>query len=112
MKTNPLENAAYQNVLLSSLSEQQAAEHVLVSVWEAGFEVDFDTGCWVSRTNNTYIIFSECRMLLTLCVEDLILEVPVTVELFDREWLLSRNNIDALITMNMQVLQQATGGEV
>jgi len=104
-------NAHKQNVLLSSLSEEQAAEHIELTVWEAGFDVDPASDVWhYSRPDdNTCIIVNRHPMTLVISNGDAVVEVPVTVTVGDQEWLLSRNNIDALIDMHMQVLQQVRG---
>lgn len=113
-------NAHKQNVLLSSLSEEQAAEHVELTIWEAGFDVDPATEIWhYSRPDDkTCIILNRSSMSLVICHEDEVMarvvEVPVTVTVGDKKWLLSRNHIDALIDMHIEVLRQAmsiTGGE-
>jgi hypothetical protein len=50
-------------------------------------------------------------MTLVISIEEAQLEVPVTVTVGEEEWLLSRNHIDALIDMHMQVLRQSMRGE-
>jgi len=104
-------NAHKQNVMLSSITEAEAAEHIELTIWEAGFDVDPNTDVWhYSRPDdNTTIIFNRYPMTLVISIEDAIVEVPVTVTIGDEEWLLSRNNIDALIDMHMEALKQVRG---
>jgi hypothetical protein len=106
-------NAHKQNVLLSSLSEQQADEHIELTIWEAGFDVDPATDVWhYSRPDDdTCIIINRSPWTLVVSIGDAVVEVPVTVTVGDEEWLLSRNHIDALIDMHMQVLRQSMRGE-
>jgi len=113
MNTNPLANAHKVNVLMSTITDQQAAEHVETTIWEAGYDVDPATDVWhYSRPDdNTCIIINRSPWTLVVSIGDAVVEVPVTVTIDNEEWLLSRNNIDALIDMHMQVLRQATGGE-
>lgn len=110
---NPLTNAHKVNVLMSTITDQQAAEHVETTIWEAGFDVDVSSDVWhYSRPDsNICIIFNRDPMTLVISIEEAQLEVPVTVTVGEEEWLLSRNHIDALIDMHMQVLRQSMRGE-
>ena len=113
MSTYPLANAHRINVPLSELTEAQAAEHIELTVWEALFNVDPNTDVWhySCPDNDTCIIVNRCPMTLVISHGDAVVEVPVTVTVGDQEWLLSRNHIDALIDLHMQVLQQSMRGE-
>ena len=109
-----MKNARKQNVLMSTITDQQAAEHVETTIWEAGFDVDPDADVWHSKEENSYVIFNRDPMTLVVSIEEAQLEIPVTVSIDDEEWLLSRNNINALINMNIEVLRQSinnVGGE-
>jgi hypothetical protein len=108
-----MKNAHKQNVLMSTIKACQAAEHIELTIWEAGFDVDANTDVWhYSRPDsNICIIFNRDPMTLVISIEEAQLEVPVTVTVGEEEWLLSRNHIDALIDMHMQVLRQSMRGE-
>ena len=104
---SPLANAHKVNVLMNTITDQQAAEHIELTIWEAGFDVDPNTDVWHSKEENSYVILNRCSMTLVVSIEEAQIEIPVTVSIDDEEWLLSRNNIDALINMNIEVLRQS-----